>query len=179
MQFIPHENTILIFGGRKSKNADADMNDLWEYDIERKEWHESNKGQDQDKGPHAIMTIKNVLQMTDVTKAFKKAHSILHVDENCELKKKMTDERKSNKSGDKTPHTKGGRSATPTKPPETKRQTTSISGKGPAKRVKITGHSDDDFSEISRVGSNAGLNVEESLSVTSNIVKIKRVTSKV
>lgn len=44
MIHIPDDNIILIFGGRKSKNADGDLNDLWEYDIDRNEWVESNRG---------------------------------------------------------------------------------------------------------------------------------------
>ena len=36
MEYIPHEKTIIIFGGRKSKSADGDLNDLWEFDLEQK-----------------------------------------------------------------------------------------------------------------------------------------------
>ena len=44
--------------------------------------------------------------------------------------------------------------------------------------MKITGDSDDDFSELSKRGSNAIFNNEETLSVTSNIVRVKRVSSR-
>lgn len=42
MIYVPHENVLLVFGGRRSKNADGDLNDLWEFDIERNEWNEPN-----------------------------------------------------------------------------------------------------------------------------------------
>ena len=32
------DHKIVIFGGRSSKNADSDMNDLWAYDVRTKFW---------------------------------------------------------------------------------------------------------------------------------------------
>ena len=71
MIHIPDENVLLVFGGRRNKNADGDLNDLWEYDIERNEWNEPNSNQDQEKGPHELMTMTKVLQLNRITNAFK------------------------------------------------------------------------------------------------------------
>jgi hypothetical protein len=35
------DNKIIIFGGRKKENAEGDLNDLWEFDIETDNWLES------------------------------------------------------------------------------------------------------------------------------------------
>ena len=75
MIYVPHENVLLVFGGRRSKNADGDLNDLWEFDIERHEWNEPNSDKNQEKGPHEIMTMSKVLQITKITNAFKVAPS--------------------------------------------------------------------------------------------------------
>jgi len=38
MVYNQSNNSILIFGGRKSINADGDMNDLWEFNLAINKW---------------------------------------------------------------------------------------------------------------------------------------------
>ena len=70
MIHLPDENVLLVFGGRRNKNADGDLNDFWEFDIERNEWNKPNSNEDE-KGPHELMTMSKVLQINKITNAFK------------------------------------------------------------------------------------------------------------
>ena len=38
MVYNESNHSLIVFGGRKSKNADGDMNDLWEFNIETNGW---------------------------------------------------------------------------------------------------------------------------------------------
>ena len=38
LTFDPVFNKIFLFGGRKNKKADGDLNDLWEYNIDQHKW---------------------------------------------------------------------------------------------------------------------------------------------
>ena len=42
--YDPVHKRIILFGGRKNKKADGDLNDLWEFDIEQGVW---SQGEDQ------------------------------------------------------------------------------------------------------------------------------------
>ena len=38
MVYNESNHSLVVFGGRRSKNADGDMNDLWEFNIETNSW---------------------------------------------------------------------------------------------------------------------------------------------
>ena len=38
MIYYPPDKKLIIFGGRGSKRADSDMNDLWSFDSRTKFW---------------------------------------------------------------------------------------------------------------------------------------------
>jgi len=45
MVYNEANHSLVIFGGRKSKNADGDMNDLWEFNIEESLWLRVKEGE--------------------------------------------------------------------------------------------------------------------------------------
>ena len=70
MTYYPEGHKILIFGGRSSKSADSDMNDLWSFDIRTKFWQRINENERvSDKGEKT--SLKNVLTMVSVLSRMK------------------------------------------------------------------------------------------------------------
>lgn len=45
MTAIEKENKLIVFGGRKTENAEGDINDLWEYDAATNCWDVTNPGE--------------------------------------------------------------------------------------------------------------------------------------
>jgi len=71
MIFYPPDKKLVIFGGRGSKRADSDMNDLWSFDIRTKFWTKLSAIQGLG---HTVekTTMKDVLKMTSIIGKMKK-----------------------------------------------------------------------------------------------------------
>ena len=72
MAYDKHAHAIIVFGGRGSKKAYGDMNDMWEFNIEEQFW-KLVKSEQSVKDPTQALTLKSIMQMSSVVTTFKKA----------------------------------------------------------------------------------------------------------
>ena len=42
MTYDSKRDRLLLFGGRKNKRAEGDLNDFWEYDLKMNTWHQAD-----------------------------------------------------------------------------------------------------------------------------------------
>lgn len=74
LTYDPKSDRLFLFGGRKNKKAEGDLNDFWEYSLKGNTWHLAEHLMAKDA---SMIGLKQVYQVNSIVNGWKKQASVV------------------------------------------------------------------------------------------------------